>query len=72
MLPFWRYAVCPANQSNPGIPTWTYAGAKKLFEEAKRALPWAGAILVKRYFWSNQVEVVETYKAAEWITPDAS
>jgi hypothetical protein len=61
ILPFWRYAVGPTSGHTPAIPYYRFSEAMLFFEEAKRALPWAGVILYKRK-WFRGIETIHEYK----------
>lgn len=60
IFPFWRYAVCPTNQCQSGIPFYRQVSALNLFEETRDKLPWAGVLLLKRRW--NGLEIVKEYK----------
>lgn len=60
MLPFWRYAVGPTSMNSPAIPFYTRKEADFFFEEIKKEIPFAGAILYKRKGWSC-IETIEEY-----------
>lgn len=59
IAPFWRYAVCPSQNSIPGIPFYTLKGATKFFNETSNYLPWFDCYLLKRR-WRG-VELLEKY-----------
>jgi len=61
ILPFWRWAVSPGQAFAPGIPFYSYKAARKLFEEAKRELPYCPCYLLKRSFYPAGVDVIEQY-----------
>ena len=68
VAPFWRYAVGPTAAHSPAIPVYTLKAAMKLYEEVKRELPWAGAILYKRVWWRG-IDVVMEYVPNPTVDP---
>jgi len=61
LSPFWRYAVGPTNtERSPAIPYYTLKSAQHFFNEAKKALPWAGVVMYKRV-WFKGVETIQEY-----------
>ena len=63
LRPFWRYAVGPDNGRNPALPFYRYASAKAFAEEMRQLLPWEPAIIYRRIWWNNDVEVLEVLEA---------
>lgn len=65
ILPFFRYAVCPLSNLSPGVPFYTLKGARKLYEQAIKDLPWCGVVLLRRRYGIltrlSGMEIVETY-----------